>query len=69
MSRQSVDVQRHKDLPTIPGEHPCDSKIRTSIHMSFPSRADEQTLYAELNEAFNRALQDIVDYYEERDAA
>jgi hypothetical protein len=69
MSRQSVDVQRHKDLPTIPGEHPCDSKIRTSIHMSFPSRADEQTLYDELNEAFDRAIDDIYDYYKERDAA
>jgi hypothetical protein len=69
MSRQSVDVQRHKDLPTNPGEHPCDSKIRTSIHMSFPSRADKQILFAELIDAFDRAIDDIDGYYKERDAA
>jgi hypothetical protein len=69
MSRRSVDVQHHKDLPTIPGEHPCDSKIRTSIHMSFPSRADEQTLYSELEEAYTRAAGDIEEFFTERDTA
>lgn len=69
MSRRSVDVQHHRDLPTVPGEHPCDSKIRATVHLSFPARATQDEVWAELWAAFKRTEDELADWYQEANAA
>lgn len=57
--RQRVDVERTRDLPGEPGDHPCANRVRVEIHISYPQGVTRGLLTQELDRAYLDALSDL----------